>query len=95
MLLLPAILTHEQARDTVRLFRESAARVEGSELVLDGSALQRFDSSALAVIVECKRLAQARGQAFVVRGLPTKLLELGRLYGVAEVIGSGAALAAA
>ncbi len=87
MLLLPAVLTHEQARDTVRLFRESAARIEGKELVLDGSALQRFDSSALAVVVECKRLAQSRGQAFEVRGLPPKLLELGRLYGVAEVIG--------
>lgn len=87
MLLLPAVLTHEQARDTVRLFRESAARIEGKELVLDGSALQRFDSSALAVIVECKRLAQSRNQAFEVRSLPPKLLELGRLYGVAEVIG--------
>ena len=91
MLLLPAVLTHEQARDTVRLFRESAARIEGSELVLDGSALQRFNSSALAVIVECQRLAQARGQAFVVRGLPPKLLELGRLYGVADLIGAGSA----
>ncbi len=86
MLLLPATLTHEQARDTARLFRESAVRIEGPELVLDGSALQRFDSSALAVIMECQRLAQARGLAFVVRGLPAKLLELGRLYGVAELI---------
>jgi len=90
MLLLPAVLTHEQARDTVRLFRESAARLEGAELVLDGSALQRFDSSALAVIVECQRLASARGQTFVVRGLPPKLLELGRLYGVANLIGASA-----
>ena len=37
---------------------------------------------ALAVLLECQRMARAKGRAFSVRSLPPKLTELARLYGV-------------
>ena len=51
-------------------------------LTVDGSDLKQFDSSALAVLLECQRMARRSGRAFSVQGLPPKLTELARLYGV-------------
>ena len=88
MLMLPAILTHTEVRDILRLFRETldqAAASGGQDAVLltvDGSALQHFDSSALAVLLECQRMARAKGRAFSVQSLPKRLTELEKLYGV-------------
>ena len=88
MLMLPAVLTHDQVRDTLRLFQKTLDQAEvatGGEamlLTVDGSALQQFDSSALAVLLECQRMAQAKGRAFSVQSLPAKLSDLARLYGV-------------
>ena len=88
MLMLPSVLTHAEVRDTLRLFRgtlEQAAAARPGDAVLltvDGSALQQFDSSALAVLLECQRMARARGRAFAVQSLPPKLNALARLYGV-------------
>ena len=88
MLLLPAVLTHTEVRDTLRLFRETldqASRSNGGDAVIltvDGSALGHFDSSALAVLLECQRMAKARGRAFSVKSMPPKLMALAGLYGV-------------
>ena len=57
----------------------------GSDLRVQGAALTRFDSSALAVLLQARRQAQARGCAVQLQGLPERLLELARLYGVAEL----------
>ena len=43
--------------------------------------------SALAVLLECQRLARGWGKGFAVKGAPAKLNELARLYGVGEVVG--------
>ena len=53
---------------------------------IDASALKDFDSSALAVLLECRRIAQASGKAFTVRGVPAPLAELAGLYGVDELL---------
>ncbi|MFZ5527731.1 MAG: STAS domain-containing protein [Pseudomonadota bacterium] len=88
MLMLPAILTHAEVRDILRLFRETldqASVAHGQDAVLltvDGSGLQQFDSSALAVLLECQRMARAKGRAFGVQSLPPRLMELAKLYGV-------------
>lgn len=87
MLLLPPTLTLQEAPDTLRVLRETLARefkeaAAQKRLVVDGSALQHFDSCALAVILECRREAQKRQWEFAVRGLPVKLNDLARLYGV-------------
>ncbi len=85
MLLLPVTLTLREARDALRLLKMSLEREAEPLLVVDGSQLERFDSSALAVLLECRRLADAWGKRFELHGLPPKLLELARLYGVDEL----------
>jgi phospholipid transport system transporter-binding protein len=86
MLLLPETLTLAEARDTLRLLKVSLEREAEPLLVVDGSQLRRFDSSALAVLLECRRLAQAWGKRFELRALPVKLGELARLYGLEDVL---------
>jgi len=54
--------------------------------VIDASALKDFDTSAVALLLEARRRAQARGVKLVVRGAPPKLVELARLYDVDELL---------
>lgn len=83
MLALPAVLTQHEAGDVLRLFREAQLQNAGAaEMQVDASALERFDSCALAVLLACKREAQAAKKRFVLQGMPAKLLELATLYGV-------------
>lgn len=85
MLILPAVITHAQALETSRrLTAQVAAQPAG--VVLDAGALMQFDSSALAVMLACRREATAAGKTFVVQGLPAQLAQLAGLYGVAELI---------
>jgi phospholipid transport system transporter-binding protein len=83
MLLLPAVLTAREARDTLRMLTQ-ALQKEGSEaaVVVDAGPLQHFDSAALAVLLEVDRLAQAWGRQFSIRSAPVKLAALAKLYGV-------------
>jgi phospholipid transport system transporter-binding protein len=62
----------------------------GVEAVADASALQRFDSSTLAVLLDCRREALALGKTFSVRQMPPRLRELASLYGVAELLPAAA-----
>jgi phospholipid transport system transporter-binding protein len=57
-----------------------------SGVVIDASPLQQFDTSALAVLLECQRLAQAWGKGFSVRQAPPKLAALAKLYGVDQLL---------
>jgi len=82
MLLLPATVTIAEARDALRMLAQAVPREPDAEVTLDASGLQRFDTSALAVLLECRRLAQAGGRGFAVRGVPAKLSALAALYGV-------------
>lgn len=85
MLALPPELTHEVAarlsQDLTRL-----VQLQPGEVVADASALLTFDSSALAILLACRREALAAGKTFSVQGLPTRLRQLATLYGVAELI---------
>ena len=82
MLRLPERLTLDEATATMRMLGQALRREEGAVVVADASGLQRFDSAALAVLLECRRLAEAGGKGFAVRRPPPKLLDLARLYGV-------------
>ena len=53
---------------------------------VDASALQAYDSSTIALLLQARRLAQAAGRGFEVIGAPGKLAELARLYGVEELL---------
>lgn len=86
MLVLPAELTHAQAETCLNMLRK-AARAEREPLVLvDATPLVRFDSSALAVLLECRRDCLHDGRRFAVRGLAPRLRELADLYGVAPLL---------
>jgi phospholipid transport system transporter-binding protein len=86
MLVLPAELTHEQAPACLRMLGQALKVAGEPAIVADAGALARFDSSALAVLLECRREALAAGKSFAVAGMPARLLDLARLYGVSELL---------
>jgi len=86
MLVLPAELTHRQARACVQLLLQGLRRESGSQIVVDAGPLATFDSSALAVLLECRRAAVAERKGLVVRAMPAGLASLAGLYGVAELL---------
>lgn len=86
MLVLPAELTHAQARACAQMLAQGLRAEREPVVVADATALQRFDSSALAVLLECRREALAAGKGFSVKGLPPRLRSLAGLYGVADLL---------
>lgn len=81
--MLPETLTEAEAEDLLRLARQALQRSPAAAtLQVDASALGRYDSSALAVLLETQRLARAWGRACTVHGLPAPLQKLARLYGI-------------
>lgn len=87
MLPLPSRLTFPDACSVLTQLESTLEPKQPGTLQIDGSALQVFDSSAIAVLLECRRAAHAAGHGFSVTGLPASLLELAGLYGVAELLG--------
>jgi phospholipid transport system transporter-binding protein len=93
MLLLPATITNREARDALRMLAQALQAEPGNELVINAGGLQQFDTAALAVLLECRRLAQAWGKQFAVRQAPPKLVALATLYGVDDLLLKAAAAA--
>lgn len=85
VLTLPPVLTHLMAAQLAGGLKQVVLADPG-EVVVDASALQQFDSSALAVLLECRRLALVAGKSFSVQGAPERLLRLAGLYGVEALI---------
>jgi phospholipid transport system transporter-binding protein len=86
VLVLPAEITHAEASACLSMLLH-AAHAEAETLTLvDAAALTRFDSSALAVLLECRRQCLQDGKGFAVHALPARLRELAQLYGVAELL---------
>lgn len=82
MLPLPATLTSREARDAQALLAQGLRREADGEVVVDASNLRHFDSAALAVLLECRRLAEGWGKSFRLNQPPPKLAALAKLYGV-------------
>jgi phospholipid transport system transporter-binding protein len=78
---LPATVTLAQASAVLREIESEAPGPDGSVLI-DAGALQNCDSSALAVLLEARRIAIARGGTLQLTGAPAKLAALAALYGV-------------
>ena len=83
---LPVSLTHEQAVPAVLALKAGIGAQTGPDVVADAGALEAFDSSALAVLLACRREAIAAGKTFSVRGLPPRLRQLAGLYGVEALL---------
>ena len=86
MLVLPAELTHEHAAACCRMLAQALRSQPEANVVADAGALARFDSSALAVLLESRREALALGKTFSVSRLPARLRDLAALYGVADLL---------
>ena len=86
MLVLPAELTHAEATACCRMLAQALRSAPGTQAVADASALRRFDSSAVAVLLDCRREALASGKTFAVSGMPPRLRALATLYGVGELL---------
>lgn len=86
MICLPATLMHAQAERCLSELRAQMGTGEGV-VALDAGALQSFDSSALAVLLACRRLALASGRGFEVYHMPERLQSLAHVYGVQDLLG--------
>jgi len=86
MIRLPATLMHAQAESCLR---DLSAQIDASSGVvqLDAQDLQAFDSSALAVLLACRRQAQASGRVWEVHNMPERLQSLAHVYGVQGLLG--------
>ena len=94
-LALPSTLTHAEVPTCLQALAAACAPTgaaagvggpAGPTLVADASGLAHFDSSALAILLEARRLAAARGLGFSVQGLPARLAGLAALYGVGDLL---------
>lgn len=85
MLSLPVELTHDQAKGCLAELVASVG-AEGTSVVVDAAALQRFDSSALAVLLELRRTCLRSGKTLAVQGLPQHLSDLATLYGIERLL---------
>ncbi len=86
MLVLPEVLTLREANTTLQMLEQSMRSDDAATLTIDASALRTFDTAAVAVLLECRRLAGAWNRGFEVRGAPPKLSDLVQLYGVESLL---------
>ena len=86
MLQLPAKVNHDGA-DALASSLKSQVSAEAHTVSIDAQQLLEFDSSALAVLLACRRATLAAGKAFEVHHAPAKLAQLATLYGVAQLLG--------
>ncbi|MFN9728561.1 lipid asymmetry maintenance protein MlaB [Acidovorax sp.] len=86
MLVLPRELTHRQATACLAMLLQGLKAHREAQVIVDATALAAFDSSALAVLLECRREALARGKSFSVQGLPAALHGMAGLYGIGHLI---------
>jgi len=85
MLHLPETLTQTTARRCAQELSQ-ALQAEPQAIVVDASRLRAFDSTALAVLLALRREAARLGKSFALAGLPQRLGDLARLYGIAELL---------
>jgi phospholipid transport system transporter-binding protein len=91
---LPVALTLPSARQTTQALTQAlAALPAGGTFSVDASGLTELDTSALAVLLQARRDAQARGLVWQLQGAPAQLRQLAALYGVEALLWPPAATA--
>ncbi len=88
MLTLPVELTHSQAKACLGELVAGLDTETASPVVVNATSLVRFDSSALAVLLELRRVCLRTGKTLVVQGLPTHMSDLATLYGIEGLLPS-------
>jgi phospholipid transport system transporter-binding protein len=87
---LPTRLTMEEATAVFGGLQSAIGRASAEPVELSAEALRELDTAAISVLLQCRRLARARGLALVLQSVPPKLAALMALYGVAELFGLNA-----
>jgi len=85
---LPMELTHARAQDWLKSLMVALRQEGESQITVDASRLTRFDSSALAVLLACRREALSAKKTFVVSHMPDQMRQLARVYGVSDLLQS-------
>ncbi|HMS25884.1 MAG TPA: STAS domain-containing protein [Burkholderiaceae bacterium] len=85
-LILPSTVKHTEAAACLDLLRLGAQSWQGNDVRIDAAALNKFDSSALAVLLQVKREVRSSGKQLTIFGLPKQLQELANLYGIQNVL---------
>lgn len=87
---LPASATLEHSAELAAMLPAALAEGSGS-FTIDASALEAYDTSTIALLLQAQRLARAAGRSVRIVGLPSQLAQLAQLYGVAELLSPGPA----
>jgi phospholipid transport system transporter-binding protein len=85
-LILPADLRHGNAAACLAQLQTLIRNSPDSEVEIEAGQLADFDSSALAVLLGCRREAESLTKTLKFKQFPTKLRELAKLYGVSELL---------
>jgi phospholipid transport system transporter-binding protein len=80
-------LTFETAK---AVLEAGLARIAAGASRVDCAPLERFDSSALAVLLAWRRAAQARRVDLMITHLPAGLVSLAEAYGITDLIAASA-----
>lgn len=84
---LPSRLTSDNAMVCAEQAAAALVQSAEAEFVVNAMALEQFDSSALAVLLDLRRRAASLGKRIVLHSVQPRLAELANLYGVGRVLG--------
>jgi phospholipid transport system transporter-binding protein len=87
MTALPASLTLRDAPSVLESLRQSFAAQSGEVWRIDASPVVQLDTSALAVLLECSRMAAAAKRELEIVAAPARMSDLAHLYGVDGLLG--------
>jgi phospholipid transport system transporter-binding protein len=91
MTTLPASLTLRDAQSVLESLRQSFAADGGVVWRIDAAPVAQLDTSALAVLLECSRLAAGASRKLEIVDPPARMIDLAQLYGVDGLLGMAAA----
>jgi phospholipid transport system transporter-binding protein len=85
-LILPKDLRHGNAAACLNQLQAQIRNSPSPEVDIEAGQLTDFDSSALAVLLGCRREAESLSKTLKFKQFPAKLRELAKLYGVSELL---------
>ncbi|MDO8457831.1 MAG: STAS domain-containing protein [Burkholderiaceae bacterium] len=88
MLVLPEVITQANAVACLAALSKDLSGQAQADVVLDAGNLKRFDSAALALLLEVRRDVLKMGKKFVLKEAPQRLQDLAALYGITELLPS-------
>ncbi|TXT39051.1 MAG: hypothetical protein FD135_2481 [Comamonadaceae bacterium] len=86
MLQLPTTLMHQTASHCLAELLQAVRAEVSANVTVNAAGLERFDSTALAVLLELRRMAVSLGKTLTLQATPPRLADLARLYGIAELL---------